>query len=222
MIDFHSHIIPRADHGTSSVETSLFQLRSAKQHGIDCIVATSHFYPHRENADMFLARRNKCYERLKEALTPDLPQIILGAEVLICDNIEEMPMLESLCVEGTNVLMLELPFTDFFDSYIYSVRTLIKRGYTVLLAHADRYNPVNIEKLLDVGAKIQLNVDSLTGIFTSKHLKRWISDGKVYALGSDIHGEDKKAHALFEKAVKRLGEDADFIFKSSKRLLGRL
>ena len=39
-IDFHAHIIPHADHGSSSVESAIKQLEEAKKAEVDYIVAT--------------------------------------------------------------------------------------------------------------------------------------------------------------------------------------
>lgn len=215
IIDFHAHVIPGADHGSSSVAVTEFQLERASEYGVRRIIATPHFYPHRENVDRFIERRNTCYDRLKKKLSGNSPEIRLGAEVLICDNIEEMPMLDQLCISGTRGLLIELPFTDFFDSYVYSVKSLIAQGYTVILAHADRYEPENIDRLVDAGAKIQLNADALCGLFVPKHIKKWLEADVVYAIGSDIHGEDKKAYARFNKALNKLGNHIQAISKKS-------
>ena len=219
IIDFHSHIIPWADHGSDSIETTLFQLNSASEIGVSTIVATPHFYPQYENVERFIERRNACFARLSEHVTESHPRIILGAEVLICDNIEAMPGLDSLCLGDTKNILLELPFTDFSDSYVYSVKMLIKQGYTVILAHADRYNPDNIDRLVSAGAKIQLNVDSLSKLFVQPYVKGWVERRKVVALGSDIHGSDAKAYKRFQKALKKLGNRAEVVFAKTDELL---
>ena len=219
LVDFHAHIIPWADHGSSSIETTISQLNLAMEAEIDTIVATPHFYPQYENAERFIERRNACYDRLKEQLNEHYPRIILGAEVLICDNIESMPGLDALCLGDSRIILLELPFTDFSDSYVYSVRMLIKQGYTVVLAHADRYDPDNINRLVSAGAKIQLNADSLSKLFVQPHLREWASRNKVVALGSDIHGADPKAYKRFKKALKRLEEHTEQVMSSSIELL---
>lgn len=206
LIDFHSHIIPRADHGSSSTDETIIQLKYATKYGVERIIATPHFYPHVENVEAFIKRRNACFDRLKARYSNEFPKIILGAEVLICDNIEEMPMLDEVCISGTNILLLELPFTDFSDSYIYSVKALINNGYTVVIAHADRYDPRNVNRLITAGAYVQLNADALSGLFIPKHIKKWLSDERVFALGSDIHGPDKKAYKKFSRAIRKLGE----------------
>ena len=209
IVDFHSHILPFADHGSTSLDTSVKQLELASSLGVNRIILTPHYYPHRENPDAFIARREKCYQKLQELLTPDSPDVRLGAEVLICDNIDEIPMLDDLCIRGSKILLLELPFTDFSPTYVNSVKYLVSAGYNVVLAHADRYDPKNIDQLLDVGAKIQLNADSLAVLFLKKHIKKWLERGAVCALGSDIHGADKKAYARFVKAIHKLGKHSD-------------
>ena len=223
VVDFHSHILPYADHGSSSVDVSLAQLSLAAEHGVRRIVLTPHYYPHRENPESFIARREKCYNKLLENLNDESPDVRLGAEVLICDNIEEMPHLEDLCIRGTRILLLELPFTDFSETYVDSVKYLIADGYDVVLAHADRYDPLNIDRLVSLGAKIQLNADSLSSLFVKKHIKRWIDNAYVYAIGSDIHGKDEKAYKRFEKALSRITASpnveafADHVWSTSTR-----
>lgn len=207
LLDFHAHILPRADHGSSSVDTSLCQISMARQSGVSCIMATPHFYPAEEGVAKFLERRERAYNRLSESLDETAPRIILGAEVLICDNIENLPGVEELCITGTNTLLLELPFTDFDKGYRASVNALIKRGINVVIAHADRYNRANVDTLIAVGAKIQLNADSLSSLFVKKHLYEWIDAGVVVGLGSDIHREDKKAYRNFQTALRKMGSE---------------
>ena len=43
MIDFHSHILPQIDDGSSSYEESLKMLEEAKIAGFKTIISTSHY-----------------------------------------------------------------------------------------------------------------------------------------------------------------------------------
>lgn len=203
IVDFHAHILPKADHGSSSVSMSLAQLDLAAGHNIKHIVATPHFYPDRHLVDEFIARRDQAYLELNGAMSDGHPSVTLGAEVLVCDGIERLDRLDEFCVEGTKILLLELPFSVFKPEYRDSVRRLIKRGYEVVLAHADRYSPDTIETLAEVGALMQLNAHALCGVGIQSDIKRWILSGQVVALGSDIHQDDKKAYKRFDKAKER-------------------
>ena len=220
-IDFHSHILPGADHGSDGVETSLFQVRSAISAGIDTIVATPHFYPHRHQVSSFVERRDAAYAALSEALTENgiNIDIRIGAEVLICGGMERLPDLDKLCIEGTKVLLIELPFSDFRTAYYETVEELIYLGYTVVLAHCDRYDADIIENMISRGALVQLNAAPLAKLIVSRHLRDWIADGLVVALGSDIHEKDANAYHRFNKAEKRLGAQLESVMKKSEKLI---
>ena len=85
---------------------------------------------------------------------------------------------------------------------------MMKKGINVVLAHVDRYPKENIEMMIGVGVKyFQINAESISGLFKNKNVMRWISEDRVVALGSDIHGEDKKAYTRFVKAKSILADN---------------
>lgn len=212
VVDFHSHILPGVDHGSDSLVTTLYQLNSAKKHGISKIISTSHFYPTAHSVEGFLKKRNAAYTQLLER-GGELPEIRLGAEVLLCNGIDRLEGIEKLCINGTNSLLLELPFSDFCYEYVRTVERLLHKGLDVILAHADRYDCKNIETLIPLGVRVQLNASSLIGFkkLKNKHLFEWMEKGLVVALGSDIHGKDSRAHARLCKAFKSVGTHAEKI-----------
>ena len=216
VIDFHTHILPCADHGSDSLETSLKQLSLAKDAGVDVIIATPHFYPHRHKLSDFLERRSAAYQALKEVSDA---KILCGAEVLLCEKIENLNDIDSLCIEGTKTLLLELPFSSFKDSYIASVEELIEKGYNIVLAHAERYPENAIEALIAVGAKIQLNASAVSGIFIKRHIRRWLTSGHVTALGSDIHMLKKKHYSDFVKSRRKLNDTFSYIMEQTEKYL---
>lgn len=205
LCDFHAHILPNADHGSSSVSISLSQLELASQYGVTRIFATPHFYPHQDSVSSFLKRRDSAYMHLIDAKPEGYPDIVLGAEVLLCPKIDRLPGIGEFCIPGTKTLLLELPFNDFSNEYIYAVEGLVLSGYKIILAHAERYQRDQIEDLMDLGALLQLNAPVLTRFFKSRTVEEWKSRNKVVAIGSDIHGTDKNAYKLFDIAKKKLG-----------------
>ena len=104
--DFHAHILPKADHGSYSIETSLRQMELAVKYGIRRIVATPHFYPHAMNVQDYIKKRDASFSTLQPML-PENISIRLGAEVLLCDNLENLPNLEMLCIGHSNRFMRE-------------------------------------------------------------------------------------------------------------------
>lgn len=206
--DFHSHILPMADHGSTSPEHTAKQLALARTHGVCRIFATPHFYPHVEDVKSFIARVDDSYARLMAIEMDNKPEVRLGAEVLLCPGVEKLPNLERLAIRGTKTILLELPFNDFSRAHINSVASLLMDGYDIVLAHAERYDINWIEPLIDIGAKLQLNAPALTPLFVEEHIWRWVRHNCVVAIGSDIHGPDKRAYRYFNSAIKRLGKYA--------------
>ncbi len=216
-IDFHSHIIPGADHGCAASEEAAQQLIMMRNAGIATVVATPHFYPAQHEVKDFLARVNAGVARLLPKRPADAPRLLLGAEVLLCPNLHEMPDFDRLCIRGTRVLLLELPFSGCNDALFETVGEILALGYTVVLAHIDRYvrnYGDQIDRLLSMGAWAQVNASSLTGFFDRKRLMPYLLSEHVVAFGSDLHGQDQKAinayaalqklpHGLFDRICER-------------------
>ncbi|MEG2176631.1 MAG: CpsB/CapC family capsule biosynthesis tyrosine phosphatase, partial [Oscillibacter sp.] len=183
VVDFHAHILPNADHGSDSIDTSLSQLAGAEAVGVTHIVATPHFYPDHHNADDFMARRARCAGALAERYDGAI-QITLGAEVLLCEGLAHLPQLPQLCVEGTNVLLIEMPLIAWARRHIEALFELRELGqFSIVLAHVDRYPPDQVEALLARGFLGQINADSLCHLMERKRLLRWVQQYDIVALG---------------------------------------
>ena len=205
MIDFHTHVLPGVDHGSSSVKVSLSQLDLAAECGIKAIVSTSHFYPHQHSVKKFLEARGLAYDELVAQKAESHPEIILAAEVLLCEGMHKLPELESLGIGDSGYILLEIPMNNCSSEIVEAARKINANPNTkVILAHADRYPKENIEKMIKSGAKIQLNASGLCTLFKRKHLYKWIESDLVVALGSDVHGVDRTAYSKFIKAIERI------------------
>ena len=221
IVDFHAHILPGADHGSDSIETSLWQINSARSAGVNRIIATPHFYPHRHSVKSFIERRNKAYNILVPHLTSDV-EIRLGAEALICTGFENLPDLDLLFVEGTKTILIELPYGNFDDGFCRSVAAMKKQGIDVVLAHADRYSVTNVEKMIRSGARLQINAKSLLGLVKRREVYTWLNSGKVAFIGSDIHGKDKSAYRNFVKGISKIEKTEDIIRQNSDDVWNKL
>ena len=221
-IDFHAHILPGADHGCDSENMCLKQLELARKYRIDMIVATPHFYPNADTVKSFLSRRKAAYEKLKNVHRPDLPQVILGAEVLICNNMNKMDDLEKLCIEGTDTILIEMPFENHWDKRIIETVINMKqvRNLNVVLAHADRYNPTEVKKLTDMDIAVQLNAIALCKLKTKAKCKYYFENCKVVALGSDIHKLSNSYKYLY-RAIKKQEKKESFIMKRTNAIIAK-
>lgn len=220
-IDFHAHILPDMDHGCADLKMSIRQLDMAAREGIDIIIASSHFYPHMETVESFLSRREEAFRLLKEAGRTDKPLIKLGAEVLAYKNIDHMEGIERLCIENSRVLLLEMPFMRQWEPKLVKsvVRLREEKGLEVILAHGERYPEAEVNKLLARGFMLQLNAASLACLLPTPSVRRYMREGRVAALGSDIHGLHK-AYKEFARARRKWGRQAEQVLERSRRLLG--
>ena len=212
MIDFHSHILPGIDDGSKDTATSLLMLNSLKKQGADTVCATSHFYATQRSVDHFLFRRQGAWEKLEKVLPNDAPRILLGAEVLYFPGISRMEELPQLCLEGTNLLLLEMPFEPWTAYYTQEVRELAHSGdVQILLAHIERYffyQPRKVwDEFLDLGILMQSNADFFLPFKTRRKAMRLLEDGYIHLLGSDAHNMSSRAPNL-DKARARIQKAA--------------
>ena len=193
MIDVHSHILPRMDDGSASVEESIELLSRLSAQGVTAAVATPHFYAQRESVAQFLERRDTAYRLLAERLTAALPSVLLGAEVRYYGGISRLTELPSLCIEGSRLLLLEMPFDRWTQSVVNEVVDLACRGnLTVVLAHIERYRGMQDrrvwERLARSGVLFQANAEFFNAFLTRRKALKLLKAGAIHLLGSDCHG----------------------------------
>ena len=218
-VDFHAHIIPGADHGTSKNETTKKQLEVLSCTGIGKVVATPHFYPHKMLLEDFLARREVCIEKMKEILSEESPLVYPAAEVLLTPRLDEMKGLEKLCIKGTNCILLEMPSIDFDTEMSNTLSNIKAHGLNPILAHIDRYKPEVVKALFELGIQCQINVDSLSSFPKRKKILKYFSDGDIVAIGTDIHGYDESFARNYKKACDILKDQLSSIMEASEKLL---
>ena len=127
VIDFHSHVLPGIDDGSRNIETSIEMLRLSRNAGVDRMIATPHFYADEDRIEHFLEKREHAYQSLIEAVTTenisDTPQLLLGAEVAFFDGIGDADKVDRLTIQGTELLLLEMPFRTWTDEDLLQVKS---------------------------------------------------------------------------------------------------
>lgn len=193
MIDFHMHVLPRMDDGSRDVAMSVAMLERSAACGVDTVAATSHFYAEDNDIPRFLARRQSACNRLMEAVggRDDLPQLLLGAEVLYFSGMSAVDTLDALCLEGTDLLLLEMPFVLWTDRVLREVDAIQRSGLQVVAAHIERYMDIQprrtMEAFLDLGTFIQCNGSFFLNRRTIRQALRMFRQGQIQFLGSDAH-----------------------------------
>ena len=147
MIDFHSHILPGVDDGSKNVETSLEMLRQSAAQGVTDICLTPHFYAEQNTPEKFLEKRTRAAEELFSHLESGLPRIHLGAEVKYFEGICQCEDLELLKLQGTDIILIEMPFMNWTDRIWRDIEEISSYPNTkVMLAHLERYLQFNTQK----------------------------------------------------------------------------
>lgn len=215
MIDFHSHILPAMDDGSKDVEESCALLNMLYRGGVKTVAATPHFYADNESVEAFLSRRTASYNSLKTELTEDMPNIVLGAEIKYYQGISHLEGLDSLCIENSNLLLLEMPFCKWTEYTVKEVINIAGNGnITVVLAHIERYIRLQskkvFENLIESGILMQSNADFFLGIATRKKALKMLFEGNIQLIGSDCHNLDSRSPRISEAFIriqKKFGDD---------------
>ncbi|MBQ8120430.1 MAG: capsular polysaccharide biosynthesis protein [Ruminococcus sp.] len=192
LTDHHSHILPGIDDGSKNVKMSLEMIRTLKEQGVERIVATPHFYAHREDGiDAYLQKRQNAFDALMQQ-NPAVSNIILGAEVAIERGISELDGIQKLAFQGTDYILLEFPYTSFANWMIEEIENITYNfKLTPIIAHlhryTDDYSKEQMQSVLALNALIQFNNEVFETWSCKRFLKSVISSGHEILFGSDTH-----------------------------------
>lgn len=214
MIDFHSHILPAIDDGSSSVEESIALLDMLKDQGIKTVVATPHFDAKRDTLEEFIKKRRESYEALLPQINKEHPKIILGAEVAYYPGIERLKALSFLTAGESDLLLLEMPISVWTDYTVKEVVDLATtKNMTVVLAHAERYlgrqSVKTIELLNGSGILMQYNADFFLRFGQRRTALKMLEQGEIHLIGSDCHNltaRPPRIGEVYERIKHKLGE----------------
>lgn len=227
IVDFHSHILPGMDDGSDSMSTSLSMLQAAWKQGVRRVVLTPHFYCEKESVSSFLQRRNRAFAALQEKIDQKtFPELCLGAEVALSSALCDMD-LQPLCIAGTNVLLLELPYRNRFRPR--EVEVIVNRNdVQIVFAHIERFyrlwNRDIFFTVMELPVYKQMNCGALLHArwWERRRLLRWIADGEIHLLGTDAHNLTNRminmqpALRLLER--KKLSAEVTEMMKRATRL----
>ena len=219
MIDFHSHVIPRVDDGSRSSAMSTEMLRRMKDQGISTVCCTPHYYASPYSPEHFLNMRDSAFEPLLKKLPDDLKEISLlpGAEVLYFPGMAEAEELESLCIEGTDLFLLEMPFRKWSEREINEVFMLLRSGrFKIILAHTERYfyfqkDPQLFRELQSEGMVLQSNAGFFLSWKTKRKAIKLFDGGFVDLISTDAHNTEDRAPnmgAALKLIGRKRGEEA--------------
>lgn len=203
--DIHAHILCDIDDGPKTFEQSVELLKSAFENGIDRIVATPHFYASYHSLDERIAKRDERFNLLNEYIRQSglTVKILPGFEVRYFDGISRSDSLDKLCINNSKVLLLELGLIPITEKVIDEIVELDYSGYTVVLAHIERYHKMPgfkaVQQILkNKYAIAQLTASSLlSGPFKSAAF-RLLKQSPNVVIASDMHSVDVRPPVISE------------------------
>ena len=193
--DFHSHILPGVDDGSTCVEESLQMLRLEAEHGVQRVIATPHFYPRYDTPERFFARRDRAMAELQEAMAKEegLPEITLGAEVYFFPGMSESDVLNRLTIGAGAHILVEMPFGNWTPEMYRELENIrVRRGIVPIVAHVDRYiRPFHThgipKRLAELPVLVQANTEFFLDRSTSSMAMRMLKADMIHFVGTDCH-----------------------------------
>lgn len=212
-VDIHTHILPGVDDGSKDAAMSADMLCEEKRQGVKTAVMTPHFYAEDMTPSGFTNRRARALDELKCEIKQrnlsedDVPEIILGAEVRYFDGMSVASELCGLTIGGTEMLLLEMPFSPWTERMFGEIYLMRQRLSVVpVIAHLDRYinlqNKKSIGKLLDSDVLVSINAESFFNRKTAKWAMKLIENQRVQFIGSDCHNLSDRAPDIGGAVVK--------------------
>lgn len=202
IVDFHSHILPGIDDGSSDIQMSDAMLKEAASQGVNVQVLTPHFYASKMNIDSFIQKRDLAVQQILPIAQKNKIRIRVGAEVAYFNNMSESESIEKFFINGTRILLIEMPFRQWTSKEVREIESFEQRGVLVMFAHLDRYLSFQKDKeplndLLAMKTISQINAESLTTFFSRHKVLKTIGDNS-FVLGSDAHNMEERAPNLIE------------------------
>lgn len=217
--DFHCHILPGIDDGSRNIDMTEAMLSMEIEQGVDHILFTPHFYAQQQSASEFKKNRAHAYERTQEMMEKKGMSVEtrIAAEAYFFKGISEAGILDDLCMStgDRQVLLLEMPFTQWRRSMYEEVRALVeKRGLTVIIVHIERFWKFQKDKdIWDRVFELPVIPQHNSGIFTSFSTRglgmKTLKAGWPIILGTDAHNLDSRHPNMGEgrKVIgKKLGD----------------
>ena len=202
-VDFHTHFLPGVDDGAESVEKSYSMLKKMADEGVDIVFATPHCLLSREDERSFIDRRNASFDKLKayiEKIKPDfkVPEMRMGAEIRVSREMKQFEFPEELVLEGTNLMLFELPYGRYSTAYGENIYNLsLKAKVTPVIAHIERYIDLYSDyDYNDVFSIPNVICQITTGFIQEKKIAKFASNVIRSELplifGSDSHNMDER------------------------------
>ena len=195
-VDVHTHVLPGVDDGVRTLDEAVATAAEAAAAGVEAMVATPHVrddYPTTADAieaGVAALRRELADRDVELELHP-------GAELAL-ERIAaiEPGELRRYSLAGGPYVLVEFPYRGWPAGAEALASTLLRNGFTPLLAHPERNDaiaerPERVRPLVQAGCFVQVTSGSVTGGLgrTARRAAEALLDlGLVHVVATDLHG----------------------------------
>ncbi len=212
-IDVHSHILHRMDDGPEHIETSVKMLEEEYRQNVETVIVTPHFKDFDNTTiQSFIERRERRVKEITQYANEHgitIPNLRMGAEVALTCDLSEIDDIDKLAIEGTRYILVEMPYTAWYDWMFDSIYALIAhRNLIPVIAHIERYPHVDkkkIDKLASMDLYFQINAEAVLEKASRRAVFKMIQKNAIHLMGTDTHNQNNRPPNL-EKAYRLLGE----------------
>jgi protein-tyrosine phosphatase len=214
VIDLHSHILSGVDDGCASLAESIALARASLDDGVRAIAATPHVRSdYSTPADVVNRLVDELRAKLREAGVP--LTVLPGGEIgLDCIDRIDAAELRSYGLGGSQYVLLEFPYSGWPLALEGTVLRMAAAGLRAVVAHPERNaevraQPGRLERLVEVGALVQVTAASLDGRApraVERTARLLVERGLAHLIASDAHGSAVRAPGL-STAAGSLGDD---------------
>lgn len=207
-IDFHAHLLPGIDDGSSTMEETVNLIIGLQEIGIKKLITTPHVMGEiwKNSKTLILETENKVIDQL-EKLTIKFP-IKAAAEYMMDLEFLELFKNEKLLTLKENYVLVEMSYLSPPIQLFDIIFELQVAGYQPVLAHPERYNFYhhslkNYKKLKQAGCLFQMNMLSATGYYGDRVAKAadiLLKEQLIDFVGSDLH-HTRHLEALHKKII---------------------
>ena len=219
MIDLHSHIIPKIDDGSGSIEETFNILKEAVNNGFTDIISTSHYIENYYEADV--EERKAWITALQMNLNEKKIPINLhiGTEAYASLELKQFVKDKKVAtLSNSRYLLIELPMNSkpkYLEEVIYDI---IDLKLIPIIAHPERYayvqqNPNMLIELINKGVMFQSNFGSIIGLYgknAKNTVEKLLKSDMIHFLGTDTHKQNTiypMINEILIKLEKTIGKD---------------